>query len=108
MPKFSSRVLRLIASDWQVSPLLSIRSAQMFTVTSGLDSALSGIQPQRPNYSGSPVYPASQSFNNWMSRAAFAQPAPGTYGNVGVSQQKGPGLFQLDLALSRSFPLHER
>jgi hypothetical protein len=35
--------------------------------------------------------------------AAFAAPAPGTYGNLSRNSLKGHGVFQLDLALSRTF-----
>jgi hypothetical protein len=32
---------------------------------------------------------------------------PGTYGNLGYSNLKGPGVFQLNLALSRNFAIRE-
>jgi len=48
-PKFSNRELRLLASDWQVSPILKLRSAQYFTVVLGTDVALNGEGNQPPN-----------------------------------------------------------
>jgi Carboxypeptidase regulatory-like domain len=107
MPKFSGRVLRLIASDWQVSPLITLKSAQLFSVTTGVDNALTGQPTETPNLCGNP-YPANQSVNNWLNPAAFCAPAPGTYGNLGLNNLKGPGVFQFDLALTRAFAIREK
>jgi hypothetical protein len=107
-PRFSSRPLRLIASDWQFSPILKIRSAQYFTVSLNTDVALNGQvgTNQRPNLVGDP-YPANQSVTNWVTKGAFGAPAAGQLGNLGIGDIKGPGLFQLDLAVSRTFRLTE-
>jgi hypothetical protein len=107
MPKFSGRVLRLIASDWQVSPLITLKSAQLFSVTTGVDNALTGQPTETPNLCGNP-YPANQSVNNWLNPAAFCAPVPGTYGNLGLNNLKGPGIFQFDLALTRIFAIKEK
>ena len=32
---------------------------------------------------------------------------PGSYGNLGYNNLKGPGVFQFNLAVSRNFPLGE-
>jgi hypothetical protein len=106
-PKFSSRALSLIASQWQFSPILKIKSAQFFTVTSGTDVALNGQGSQRPNLVGNP-YPSNQNVNSWISSTAFATPATGTLGNLGIGNLKGPGVVQLDLAVSRTFPVREK
>lgn len=117
-PKFSSRALRIVGSDWQVAPILFVRSAQLFTVTSGVDSAVSGQGNQTPNLLMQNPYPANQSVDHWLITTAPAAPvkdaapafqaaAPGTYGNLGYNNLKGPGVFQLNLALSRNFHLGE-
>jgi hypothetical protein len=43
----------------------------------------------------------------YLNPAAFAMPAPGTYGNLGRNALRGPGISQLDLTLSKRFPLRE-
>jgi hypothetical protein len=108
-PRFDSRALRLLASDWQFSPILKIRSAQLFTVSLNNDVALNGQvgTNQRPNLVSNP-YPAGQSVNNWLSKAAFASPLAGQLGSVGIGAFRGPGMFQLDLAVSRTFRINER
>ena len=108
-PKFSNRALRMLASDWQFSPLLSARSSQFVTVTSGVDAALNGEGSQRPNLvNPDGIYPANQSPSGWLNRSAFAVPAPGVIGNLGNYNIKGPSLFQLSLAVSRSFTVREK
>jgi hypothetical protein len=106
-PRFSNTILRDVASDWQISPLMSIHSAQLFSVTTGIDGALTGQPTQTPNLCGNP-YPANQSVNNWLNPAAFCAPVPGTYGNLGLNNLKGPGIFQFDLALTRIFAIKEK
>jgi hypothetical protein len=43
----------------------------------------------------------------YLNPAAFAMPAPGTYGNLGRNALRGPGISQLDLTLSKKFPIAE-
>jgi hypothetical protein len=107
-PKFSSRALRILASDWQVAPILEIKSAAFFTVYSGTDRALTTVANQTPNFLTSNPYPDNQNVNNWISRSAFANPDLGTYGNLGYNNMKGPGVFQLNMALSRTFAIKEK
>ena len=109
-PKFQGRALRLLASDWQFAPILTIRSAQWFTVTSGTDRALTTATTQTANYVGGDTRAASPSCSpapcvQWSNPAAFAIPALGTYGNLGQANIAGPGMFQLNVALSRTFPV---
>ena len=40
---------------------------------------------------------------NYLNRAAFANPAPGTFGNHPRNSIKGPGAWKADLAVSRLF-----
>ena len=106
-PRFSNRALRFVASDWQLSPIVKLKSSVFFTVTSGVDSALSGQTGETPNLVGNP-YPDGQDVNRWISSAAFGPAPTGSYGNLGYNNIKGPGVFNMDVALSRTFPVWER
>ncbi len=45
---------------------------------------------------------------DWVNPAAFAIPAPGTFGNLGRDALHGPGIAQLDLTLSKRFYMTEK
>jgi hypothetical protein len=106
-PKFQNRSLRIFASGWQLSPIVKLKSPVFFTVTSGVDSALSGQTGETPNLVGDP-YPAQQGPNRWINAAAFGPAPTGSYGNLGYNNLKGPGVFNMDVALSRTFPIWEK
>jgi len=122
-PKFNSRSVRMLASDWEFAPIMTIKSAQFFSVLAGSDPALSGVPGQPAGYLGGNPYAEHQTVNQWLNPAAFAPACTvaqtlggqtskciplGTYGNLGLNNLKGPGVFQLNLALSRNFPIGER
>src|SRR5207244_8609997 len=44
----------------------------------------------------------------WINPAAFATPAPGTFGNLGRNALHGPSFGQLDLTLSKKFLFTEK
>ena len=108
-PRFASRPLRLLASDWEVAPILQIRSAQFFTIVPGTDRALTTAPAQTGNLvDPNGIYNVNQSVNQWINKTAFSQPALGTYGNLGQNNIKGPGVVQWNMALSRNFPIREK
>jgi hypothetical protein len=107
-PRFSNRALRIIASDWQVAPIVQIRSAQFFTIVPGTDRALTTAPAQTGNLlDPNGLYPSGQNVNNWINKSAVALPALGTYGNLGQNNIKGPGVFQWNMAVSRTFQIQE-
>ena len=53
-------------------------------------------------------HPVTQTPDQWLNIAAFAVPAPGTWGNVARNTLRGPGLFQIDLALQKRFAISGR
>jgi hypothetical protein len=108
-PRFANRAMRLLASDWQVAPILQIKSAQFFTIAAGTDRALTAAANQTANLSDpTHVYASNRNVRQWLNPAAFGPSALGTYGNLGQNNIKGPGIFQLNLALSRTFPIWEK
>ena len=64
---------------------------------------------QRPNrVPGVPIYAANQTINNWFNPAAFSLPAKGTWGNAGRNLAVGPGMYEIDTNLQKSFRITER
>jgi hypothetical protein len=107
-PHYANRALQWIAGDWQLSPIVGAHSGSYFTVTTGLDNALNGITGQRPNLVNTDPYCANRNINCWMTATAFANPAPGTLGNLGNNSLVGPGYFDVDVALMRQFRIREK
>jgi hypothetical protein len=106
-PRFSSRALRLVAGDWQVAPILTVKSAQFFSVLAGPDRALTTVPGQPAQLLSNSPYAAHQTVNQWLNPDAFGQPDLGTYGNLGLNNLKGPGVFQLNMSLSKNFTVAE-
>ena len=107
-PRFQQRALSMLASGWQISAIASALTGSSFTITSGVDSTLTGIGSQRPNFLGGDPYAANRGVNGWFNNAAFAAPASGQYGNLGINNIVGPGKLQIDMSISRTFTVRER
>jgi hypothetical protein len=99
-PSFEHAALRVLASDWRVSGILSARSGSWLTVTSGRDGAGTGIANQRVNQVLDDAY-GNGTLTNYLNAAAFQQPATGTLGDHRLGSVEGPGFWQVNLALSR-------
>jgi hypothetical protein len=105
---FASAVL----GGWEASGIITARTGIPVNITlSRPTSALpdGNNSSQRPNLvPGVSIYAADQTINNWFNPAAFAIPAPGTWGNLGRNVARGPGYSEFDVALQKQFTLTER
>ncbi len=106
-PEFSSRALRTVASQWQLSGIVRVQSGSFLTVTTGIDNALSGQPNQRPNLVLLDPYAPNKNIDRWLNAAAFQAPAAGTYGNFGAGNILGPGIIRIDMGLTRTFRIWE-
>jgi hypothetical protein len=106
-PSFSSNAMNAVVGGWQVAPLLRWQSGSRFTVTTGVDNALSGQGGQRAVQILDNVF-GDGTVNNYLSRAAFTSPDPGTYSALKPNAFVGPSQFQNDLAITRTFRLAAR
>jgi hypothetical protein len=103
-PEFSNTALNVILGGWQIAPLVRWQSGSPFTVTTGVDNALSGMGGQRAVQILDDVS-GDGSVNNYLNAAAFTSPAPGTYSTLKPNAFFGPSRFQNDMALSRTFTM---
>lgn len=95
---------------WDLSGIFTARTGTPFSVTITRTAATvpSGqTQNQRADYIGGEVYAADKGPDLWINPAAFALPAAGTYGNSGRNRFRGPGLWQADTGIAKSFRLSE-
>jgi hypothetical protein len=107
------RIVRGLVGGWQLASIVGGRSGLPVNVT--VDRPASAVptgntQGQRPDLvPGVPLTPPGGSTPSlWINPAAFAVPAPGTFGNAGRNIVRGPRIWQIDLALSRRVALGER
>lgn len=101
-----------LTKNWSVSSIFTAQAGYPITMQVFGDTAnagtLLGQNPVRANVTGAPLYTAdTHSTAQWFNPAAFAAPPAYTFGNVGRNTVFGPGLQNLDLAISRSFHLSE-
>jgi hypothetical protein len=113
MPNFQKPLLRRIASGWRLSTIYSYRTGafQNINATGGNDFARNGtnVGNQPAAYVGGNKIgdDSGRPLTFWYDRNAFANPALGTVGNSGTRQIAGPGHFDFNMALVRSFRLKE-
>jgi hypothetical protein len=97
-PAFLAKALK----DWTLSGSLSAQTGapQTATVNGNLDGTGSSAA-LRANATGLP----ENGGTGWFNTAAFAVPAPGTFGDAGRDTIIGPGSVVLNLSLARSINL---
>jgi hypothetical protein len=103
-PELGNKALRIIASNWRVTGIYTARSGQFINITTGVDNALNGQLQQRPNKLSDDFY-GPKTLNNYLNRAAFGTPAPGTFGDLEYRAVEGPAFWQIDAAFSRLIDL---
>ena len=61
---------------------MTARSGSRLNITTGQDGAFTGLAAQRVNKVSDDFYAADRTITQYFNRAAFAQPAPGTLGDL--------------------------
>lgn len=102
-------VAKAVLGGWALTNIDLMRSGYPVNFLTGQDIRGNGFpNTQRPNYNGAPIAPVNKSVTNWFNKAAFSNPAKGTFGNVGYDAGRGPARIQVDLGIQRQFNLTER
>jgi Carboxypeptidase regulatory-like domain/TonB dependent receptor len=103
-----NRGLNTVLGGWQMSGILSLQSGIPFTPSVGYDNSNTGVGHDRPDLVGNPV-PSGfvQNRFHWDDPAAFAVPAPFTYGNAGREILRGPAHHDFDFGLMKDFKFSE-
>jgi hypothetical protein len=106
--------LRQTLGGWQLSGINIFQSGTPFRhwlFRLGYDSSLTGAVLTYPDVVGDWRLPSNRSkgekIAQWFNPAAFADPAPGTYGNMGKGVITTPGTLSWDLAVQKKFAIRE-
>ena len=113
VPKFENKITNIVASGWQLAGIFRAASGLPLAIITGTDASLTGQCNgpitgcvERPNQVLGDVY--TKQGVQYLNSLAFAQPATGAYGNMSPGSVIAPGFTEIDLALSRTFAIHER
>lgn len=130
-----SKALGAFVNDWHFNGIFTFKSGQPFTVTDptnvSRNKATNGLA-DRPNliagFSSNPtrgvsagcgptgattpmIIPAGTRVGtvaHWYDPCAFTLEAPGTYGDLLRNTVIGPGIQDIDIALAKTFAIHEQ
>jgi len=110
VPQF--RGPKLLTAGWEANTVITLKGGQPINLFTGTDTTGENQYTQRPNIVGNPFAGVSHAIQNgvvqWFNPAAFADPAPGTYGNYTRNSIFGPGLEDVDLSLFKNTHITER
>jgi len=98
-------VLNAVIGGWQLSSVLQVHSGSPFTPEMGTGN-LSGSLGNNwyPNRASNGSI-SNASINEWFNTSAFVEPSAYTFGNSGRDILLGPSYKDLDLALTKRFPI---
>lgn len=92
---------------WQVSGVTALQSGLPLNLGISPDRAGTGTGGQRPDVVGD-WRQGAHTAQQWFNTSAFAQPALGTFGNLGRNVVIGPGTNNWDASLQKEFRISER
>ncbi len=108
----SNRVLDYAVGGWSLNAFGVIQTGYPLNVTQTNNNSVIGASVQRPNATGiSPATSGSTDdrLNGWLNPAAFTSAPAYTFGNTSrFLNVRGPGLFNFDVSLFKSFSIRER
>ncbi len=120
-PKLSNPWMERLLGGWSASTIYTAATGSPFNVADGSDISLTGVNSDRPNIVGDPwtagtvsansacVAPAElRTLGHWYNNCAFVKQASGTYGNGGRNNMTGPGRWNVDAAIWRTFRIAEK
>ncbi len=106
-PFTANRYVNAALAGWRLGALETLQSGPAFTVVTAANATNAfSAGPNRANLVGEPNLPSDQqTLSRWFNTAAFATPAPYTFGNSPRSALRGPGLATTDLSVEKSMAL---
>jgi hypothetical protein len=109
LPFFAGRggIAEAALGGWRLNAVVTAQSGAPFTVNLGVDQANVGAGPaQRPDQLHDPnLTGGEKTTQRWFDTAAFALPAPFTFGTAPRNSVRGPGFANVDFALAKSWTI---
>ena len=98
------QAVNAVLGGWQLSGIVLAETGTPFSALMSCADVNAQGNNCRPNLAGAPVSLSQPSINEWFNTSAFVIPATPAYGNAGRNILRAPGMNDIDLALSKSFP----
>jgi hypothetical protein len=99
-----NRAMNAVLGGWQWSGILTAHTGLPISINPAQNNTGGFGFNQRPNrVPGVSPIPQNQNINDWINPAAFAQPAPFTFGNSSrfLSDLRAPGFVNWDMGLQK-------
>jgi hypothetical protein len=107
-----NRLLNYAVGGWSLNAFAVAQTGYPLSVTQPNNNSVIGASYQRPNATGiSPETSGSteQRLSGWLNPAAFSQAPQFTFGDISrFITARGPGLFNLDFSIFKTFAIRER
>ncbi|MEO8593747.1 MAG: TonB-dependent receptor [Candidatus Solibacter sp.] len=107
--KFAPRLTK----GWQVNSLVTLHGGTPLNILAGTNRSGSGQNRDRVDLVGDPFSGFTSTIPNslaiqYITKAAFANPATGTFGNIGRNAIYGPGFGSVDFSVFKNTLVTER
>ncbi len=96
-----------LADGWQISGIATIQSGNPFSVWTGTDRSLTGVNADRPDLVGNPAA-GPRTVNRWFNTSAFALNDWGKFGNAGRNILRSPRFVNFDFAIQKETTIREQ
>ena len=104
-----------LINGWELTGINSWQNGFRFTVFSGVDNSFSAVGNDRADFTGSNINHAifgdrshNRMVNQYFDTSLFKINAIGTFGNAPRNLMANPGLFNIDMAAIKYFPVREQ
>jgi hypothetical protein len=104
-----------VLGGWQMNTIISYYGGVPLDVYSAINPNYFGLAATpanggfRPNLvPGQPIYLSTSAATAFVNPAAFAPPAPGTFGNLSRGLVRQPSIKNVDFSMNKNFALTER
>ena len=103
----------ILTKGWQVNSLITLHGGTPLNILAGTNRSGSGQNRDRVDVVGDPFAGFSSTVANslaiqYITKAAFANPAIGTFGNIGRNALYGPGFGSVDFSVFKTTPITEK
>ena len=102
-----------LTKGWQLNSLITLHGGTPLNILAGTNRSGTGENRDRVDVVGNPFNGFSSAIPNslaiqYITKAAFANPATGTFGNIGRNPIYGPGFGSVDFSVFKKTPITER